>query len=238
MLPAMPRRCAARANRGRAGRRSRHFSGTVHRGLSAGRPRAQAGVSGGLPLGSRGAGARDRRRWSIGPGRCAVGRWRQALQRLPAARRRQDHRRTLQGRSAELRRIRREARVRTGALARADRAKGRAPRHSDMRGHLAAGRGRMHRRDRRRDFAGAERLAVLAGKNAGAAQHRGRARGRERVAARLSQHGRRAGRTRVRRWLVRPECGPLDRVPASGVPRDCRYDKMGARGRRLEMPGR
>ena len=39
---------------------------------------------------------------------------------------------------------------------------GRAHRHSDLRGHLGARRRRMHQRDRRRDPAGAERLAVLA----------------------------------------------------------------------------
>ena len=43
------------------------------------------------------------------------------------------------------------------------------------------------RRDRRRDPAGAERLALLARQDDDAAQHRGRARGRERAAARLSQ---------------------------------------------------
>ncbi len=91
-------------------------------------------------------------------------------------------------------------------------------------------------RDRRRDPAGAERLALLARQDASAPQHRGRARGRERPAAGLSQHGRRAGRARVRRRLVRPECRPLDRVPASGVPRDRRHHAMGARERHMALP--
>ena len=194
----------ARATAAGAGRRPRHFSRAVHRRLSARGPRAQAGVPGGLPRGGRGAGARDRRRRPGGAGRRALGRGRQALQRLPAARGRQDRGRALQGRPAELRRVRREARVRARPDAGADRAARRAHRHSGVRGHLAAGRGRVHRRDRRRNPAGAERLALLARQDAGAAQHRGRARGRERPAAGLSQHGRRAGRTGVRRRLVRP----------------------------------
>ena len=54
-------------------------------------------------------------------GRPALGRGRQALQRLCAARRRRDRGGALQGRSAELRRLRREARVRAGPAAGADR---------------------------------------------------------------------------------------------------------------------
>ena len=69
-------------------------------------------------------------------GRHALGRGRQALQRGGAARRRRDRRAALQGRSAELRRVRREARVR----ARADAGAGEFPRralgHADLRRHL------------------------------------------------------------------------------------------------------
>ncbi len=60
----------------------------------------------------------------------------------------QDRGPPLQGRSSELRRVRRKARVRAGAVAGA----GELPRHSHrrsgLRGHLERGGGRMHRRDR------------------------------------------------------------------------------------------
>ena len=52
----------ARAAGGRAGRRSRRLSRTVHRRLSARGPGAQAGLPGRLPRGDRSAGARNRRR--------------------------------------------------------------------------------------------------------------------------------------------------------------------------------
>jgi NAD+ synthase len=138
--------------------------------------------------------------------------------------------------SAELWRVRRETRVRARAAAGPVVLRGRAHRHSGVRGHLAAGRGRMHRET------GGEILLVPNGspywrdKTQVRPQHRGRARGRERLAAGLPQHGGRAGRTRVRRRLVRPECRSLDRVPASGVPRGCRDDAMGARERHVALP--
>ena len=153
------------------------LSRTVHRRLSARGPGAQAGVPGGLPRRRRGAGARERER----PGRAgrhAVGRGRQALQRLCAAQRRRDRGGALQGRSAELRRVRREARVRAGADAGADPVQGRADRHSDLRGHLGRRGRRVPERDRRRNPAGAERLAVLARQDRAPAQHRGGARRR------------------------------------------------------------
>ena len=71
--------------------------------------------------GLRGAGARHRRRRPRGAGRPALGRGRQALQRRGAARRRADRGGALQGRPAQLRRVRREARVRAGPVAGADR---------------------------------------------------------------------------------------------------------------------
>ena len=83
------RQGAPRARRGRAGRRPRDLSRAVHRRLSAGRPRAQAGVPGRLPRGGRSARARDCRRRPGRAGRHALGRGRQALQCLSAARRRQ-----------------------------------------------------------------------------------------------------------------------------------------------------
>ena len=107
----------ARATGGGRRRRPHPVSRTVHRRLSAGRPGAQAGVPGGLPRRDRGARARDRRWRSGGAGRHAMGRGRQALQRRRAARRRPHRGAALQGRSAELRRVRREARVRARAAA-------------------------------------------------------------------------------------------------------------------------
>ena len=97
---------AARAQaRGRR-RRSGGAAGIVHRRLSAGRPGAEAGVSVGLPRRHRGAGARNRR-WRPGHAdRHALGRGRQALQCLRAARRRAHRRHPLQGQPAELRRVR------------------------------------------------------------------------------------------------------------------------------------
>ena len=70
--------------------------------------------------------------------------------------------RALQGRSAQLRRVRREAGVRAGADARAGQLPRRAARPADLRGHLGAGARGMHRRDRRRNSAGAQRLALSA----------------------------------------------------------------------------
>ena len=85
------------------------------------------------------AGARDRRRRPGAAGRHALGRGRQALQRRGAARRRRDRGAALQGRSAELRRVRREARVRAGPAAGPGEFPRRAHRHSDLRGHLGPG---------------------------------------------------------------------------------------------------
>ena len=71
-------------------------------------------------------------------------------------------RRALQGRFAELRRVRRKARVRAGADARPGQFPGRAAGVADLRGYLGRGNGRMPGRNRRRNSGGAERLAILA----------------------------------------------------------------------------
>ena len=76
----------------------------------------------------RGARARDRGRRPRAAGRHALGEGRQTLQRGGAARWRRDHRAALQGRSAELRRVRRKARVRAGPDAGAGQFPWRAPR--------------------------------------------------------------------------------------------------------------
>ena len=173
-----------------------------------------------------------------GPGaarRHALARGRQALQRLCAARGRRDRGAPLQGRSAELRRVRREARVRAGADAGPDPDQGRAHRHSDLRGHLGSRGGRVPERNRRRDPAGAERLALLARQDRAPAQYRGRARGRVRPAADLSQHAGRPGRARVRRRVVRAQRRPQRRRAASDLPRSRGVDGVAARGRRLAL---
>ena len=141
----------------------------------------------------------------------------------------------LQGRSAELRRVRREARVRAGADAGPDPGQGRAHRHSDLRGHLGSRGGRVPERNRRRDPAGAERLALLARQDRAPAEYRRRARGRIRPAADLSQHAGRPGRARVRRRVVRAQRRPQRRRAASDLPRSRGVDGVAARDRRLAL---
>ena len=214
------RQGARRARAGRARRRRpRRLLRAVHLRLSAGGPRAQAGAAGRLPRQGRGAGARDRRRRPGDADRHALGRGRQALQRLLPARRRRHRGGAAQGRPAELRRVRREARVRAGADAGAGELPRRAARRADLRGHLGRRRGRDAGRDRRRADDRAERLALPSRQGRRPAQHRGRARDRERPADDLRQPGRRPGRAGVRRRVVRPACRPLARVPASGLHR-------------------
>ena len=70
---------------------------------------------------------------------------------------------------------------------------------ADLRGHLGPGPGRVHRRDRRRNPAGAQCLALSPRRHRRAAQHRGAARHRGGPAAGLRQPGGRTGRARVRR---------------------------------------
>ena len=61
------------------------------------------------------------------------------------------------------------------------------------------------------------------------AQSRGRAGHRDRPAARLSQPGRRTGRARVRRRILRPQCRPHARLPDAGVRGGRRHHRMGRR---------
>ena len=100
----------------------------------------------------------------------------------------------VQGRPAELRRLRREARVRPRPLARPDRLSRRAHRRADLRGHLGAGPGRMHPRDRRRDPARRQRLALRARQARDPRERRGR-RAWSRAACRSSISTWSAGRT-------------------------------------------
>ena len=81
-----------------------------------------------------------------------------------------------------------------------------------------AGAGRMHRRNRRRNPAGGERLALSARHHGRAAQRRGRPRQGGGACPRLCQPGRRPGRVGVRRRLLRPQRRPHSCGAGSGVP--------------------
>ena len=81
--------------------------------------------------------------------------------------------RALQGRPAQLRRVRREARVRRGADAGTHRLSRRAHRRADLRGHLARGSVRVPAGDGLRDADLAERLPVRLAQ-AGPQDERGR----------------------------------------------------------------
>ncbi len=225
----------ARATRRRAGRRSRRLSRTVHRRLSARGPGAEAGVPGRLPRRHGRPRPRDRDARSGAAGRRAVARWRQALQRGRLARRRHHRRAALQGRPAELRRVRREARFRRRADAGPGQFPRRAARRSDLRRHLERGSRRVPGRDRRRDAGGAERFAVLAAEGRRPHQHRGGARHRAGAADGLRQPDRRPGRTGVRRRVVRPACRLLAGLPALRFPGNHRHHAMGARRRHLAL---
>ena len=154
---------------------------------------------------------------------------------VAAAPRRADRSVALQGRSAELRRVRREARLCAGANAGAGQFPRRAHRHSDLRGHLGPGARGMHRRDRRRNPAGAEWLALPARRGRPTAVGRGRAREGYRTAADLSQPDRRTGRTCVRGRVVRSQRRRLARRPASGLRRGDRDHALDAQVRRLAL---
>ena len=134
-------------------------------------------------------------------------------------RRRQDHRRALQGRPAELWRVRREARLPGRSRhARAGEFPRRAARHPDLRGHL--GRSRRLRdagRKRRRNPAGAERLALLSRQGRRAPPGRHPAGDRDRPADALCQPARRPGRTGLRRRVLRHQCRQVAGLPDEPV---------------------
>ena len=170
--------------------------------------------------------------------RHAVARGRQALQRHHLPRQRRDHRQALQGRPAELRRVRRQARLRARPDAGAAGLQGRAHRRADLRGRVDARRRRMHLRDRRRDPAGAQRLALRGRQDRRARAARRQARGRERPAAGLSQPGRRPGRGDLRRRLVRAGRRPHAQGQARLVPRGGGDHRVPPQRQRLGVPAR
>ena len=230
---------AQSAQRGRRlWRRHRDGAGALSLRLPARGSGAEARVPGGLPGGLRGAGARHRRRRTGDAGRPALGRGRQALQRHGAPRWGADRGGAVQGRPAQLRRLRREARLRSRAVAGADRLSRRARRRSDLRGHLGSRPGRVHPRNGGRNSARAQRLALRARQARHSPEHRCRAGRRERAAAHLSQHGRRPGRARVRRRLVRAQRRPNPRRAIARLPRDGGAHRLGAGRRRAGAASR
>ena len=114
-------------------------------------------------------------------------------------------------------------------------------RRSHLRGHLARRvRGirkhrRMPRRDRRGNPCRAERLALCARQERSAAVDRGCPRHRERSAAGLSQPDRRAGRTGVRRRVVRAQRRSFGRSATAGVRGEHRHAAMDQERRRLAL---
>jgi NAD+ synthase len=129
-----------------------------------------------------------------------------------------------------------EARVRRRARCRAGQFPRRAHRRADLRGHLARGGAGVPGRDRRRDAARAQRLALRARQADVRLQHGGGAGDRDRAAAGLSQPGRRPGRAGLRRRLLRLNADRSSRFrcrpssPPSG-------DALAARRRRLAGQG-
>ena len=146
--------------------------------------------------------------------------------------------RALQEQSAELWRVRREAGVRTGPDAGADRLPRHQARRSGLRGHLERGGVRGAEAGGRRAADRAQRLALL-DRQAGCALRRRRdARGRDAAAARLCQSGWRTGRARVRRRVLRAQrrCEPCR--AAAGLGRGDRHHRVAARERALALSAR
>ena len=210
--------CAGQSGRRR--RRPHRVLRALHLRLSAGRPRAQAGAAGGLP--QRRRGARPSTPPTAAPPMLIGTPWVEngllynAVALLDG------------GRVAALRfkvdlpnyGVFDEKRVfAPGQMPGPINFRGRADRRADLRGHLGPRAGRMHQRDRRRDFAGAERLALPARRHRRAAQRGGGAGQGRRPAARLCQPGRRPGRARVRGRLLRAQRRLDLRRAAPRVPR-------------------
>ncbi len=148
----------------------------------------------------------------------------------------------LQIQPAELRRVRRKARVRAGP-GRGSGADPRRPgRRADLRGYLARRIGRlrerrrMSRRDRRGNPGGAERLALRARQGRHSSRDFCGAGDRKRTSADLSQPDRRAGRTRVRRRLLRAQRRSVGGGAIAGI-RGKHHDvALDARAKRLALP--
>ena len=140
----------ARAEAAGARRRPRHVPRALPRRLSARGSRPEAGLPGCLPPGLRGARARDRP--TAGPAVLIGLPWVEDGGLYNAYALLDDGQiaaRALQGRSAELRRLRREARLHAGPAARPGGDPRRAHRHAGLRGHLGRRGRRVPRRDRR-----------------------------------------------------------------------------------------
>ena len=94
-----------------------------------------------------------------------------------------------------------------------------AVRDADLRGQLVSRRRRGDGRERGGDPRGAERVAVPAGQVRRAHAPHGGAGRRDRAAARLRQHGGRAGRPGLRRRVVRAQSGRAAGGAAAGLRR-------------------
>ena len=143
--------------------------------------------------------------------------------------------RALQGRPAQLRRVRREARVRRRADAGAGQLPRRAHRRADLRGHLEGGGVRVPAGDGLGDADLAQRLAVRLAQARPAHERRGGARDGDRAAAALRQPGRRPGRAGVRRRLLRAQRRSQPRRADAGLGGGDRRRRDAAHGGRLAL---
>ncbi len=96
----------------------------------------------------------------------------------------------------------------------------------------------MHLRDRRRDPAGAQRLALRGRQDRRARAARRQSRGRKRPAVRLCQPGRRPGRIDLRRRLVRAGRRSRAQGQAGVVSRGGGHRRVPSRPQGLGMPAR
>ena len=137
------------------------------------------------------------------PAGCAVAGRRPSLQCRPLARRRRGGPRTPQARAAQLRRVRREARLRGRPGAGTDAVPGRAPRGHGVRGHVVPGRRRSPLRGGGRAPGRDQRISVRRGEIRAPSRARGGPGCGDGAPARLRQPGGRAGRAGVRRPFLR-----------------------------------
>ena len=232
---------AARPRRGGgSGRRSDADQRIGAQRLSAGRPGAETLLPGQARARGRRAYRRYRRRR---PGAAAdhtlAGGKEDACpgaQRRPAAGSGQAGHRPLQGGSAKLRRVRRKAGLRARRDAGAHRLPRRADRRADLRGYLGRGCRRMSGGERRRVPDRPQRVALRGRQARFPDPDRDRQDCRERIADRLSQPGRRPGRTGVRRSVLRAERGPHAGGHGPSLRGSGADHGLGARGGRLALP--
>ncbi len=168
--------------------------------------------------------------------RAAVARGRPAPAQRPGLhRRRRCEGRHLQGRPAELWRVRRKTGVRTRPRAQAFRPQGRQVGRAGLRGHLGRRSLRRAEGQGRRDPGGPQRLALSPHRRRRAHRRRQGPRRRDRPADALCQSGGRPGRAGVRRRLVRPAGRRRGRDAAADVRGGPGAFALGARSLRLAV---